>query len=118
LPPTSFRPNVTIGTLSLAVCLPLLGRTRDLHPLDYAHVGRTTKRGCAIDGHSLLKNLVRKSGLLQCACVGSLNHCFAGIEVNLHATIQCTAGLGVVGSDGAVLAKTLASLDLLCAYAK
>jgi len=25
------------------VRLPLLGRARDLHPLDYAHVGRTTK---------------------------------------------------------------------------
>ncbi|MCR5821004.1 MAG: hypothetical protein K6F94_08695, partial [Bacteroidaceae bacterium] len=41
LPLTSFRPNVTVGTLSLAVRLPLLGRARDLHPLDYAHVGRT-----------------------------------------------------------------------------
>ena len=41
-PLTSFRPNVTVGTLSLAVRLPLLGRARDLHPLDYAHVGRTT----------------------------------------------------------------------------
>ena len=30
-----------IGTLSLAVRLPLLGCARDLHPLDYAHVGRT-----------------------------------------------------------------------------
>ncbi|MBR2206856.1 MAG: hypothetical protein IJ898_11040, partial [Prevotella sp.] len=47
LPLTSFRPNVTVGTLSLAVRLPLLGRARDLHPLDYAHVGRTKKRGCA-----------------------------------------------------------------------
>ena len=44
LPPTSFRPNVAIGTLSLAVRLPLLGRARDLHPLDYAHVGRTTPK--------------------------------------------------------------------------
>ena len=35
---------VTTGTLSLAVRLPLLGRARDLHPLDYAHVGRTKKR--------------------------------------------------------------------------
>ena len=26
-----------IGTLSLAVCLPLLSHTRDLHPLDNAH---------------------------------------------------------------------------------
>ena len=43
LPLTSFRPNVTVGTLSLAVRLPLLGRARDLHPLDYAHVGRTKK---------------------------------------------------------------------------
>ena len=41
LPKTSFRPNVTIGTLALAVRLPLLGCARDLHPLDYAHVGRT-----------------------------------------------------------------------------
>ena len=41
LPPTSFRPNVAIGTLTLAVRLPLLGRARDFHPLDYAHVGRT-----------------------------------------------------------------------------
>ncbi|MCR5819966.1 MAG: hypothetical protein K6F94_03320, partial [Bacteroidaceae bacterium] len=44
LPLTSFRPNVTVGTLSLAVRLPLLGRARDLHPLDYAHVGRTRYR--------------------------------------------------------------------------
>ena len=44
LPLTSFRPNVTVGTLSLAVRLPLLGRARDLHPLDYAHVGRTSSR--------------------------------------------------------------------------
>ena len=43
LPPTSFTPNVAIGSLSLAVRLPLLGRVRDLHPLDYAHVGRTKK---------------------------------------------------------------------------
>ena len=43
-PLTSFRPNVTVGTLSLAVRLPLLGRARDLHPLDYAHVGRTSSR--------------------------------------------------------------------------
>ena len=46
--PPSFRPNVAIGTLSLAVRLPLLGRARDLHPLDYAHVGRTKKgRACS-----------------------------------------------------------------------
>ncbi|WP_218049254.1 hypothetical protein, partial [Bacteroides acidifaciens] len=44
LPPTSFTPNVAIGSLSLAVRLPLLGRVRDLHPLDYAHVGRTYKK--------------------------------------------------------------------------
>ena len=30
--------------LSLAMCFPLLGRTRDMHPLDYAHVGRTTSK--------------------------------------------------------------------------
>ena len=48
LPLTSFRPNVTVGTLSLAVRLPLLGRARDLHPLDYAHVGRTSKGATAL----------------------------------------------------------------------
>ena len=45
LPQTSFRPSVAAGTLSLAVHLPLLGRARDLHPLDYAHVGRTIVKG-------------------------------------------------------------------------
>ena len=48
LPLTSFRPNVTVGTLSLAVRLPLLGRARDLQPLDYAHVGRTSKGATAL----------------------------------------------------------------------
>ena len=54
MPTASFRPNVAIGTLLSAVRLPLLGRIRDLHPLDYAHVGRTTvqatpKTGFAFD---------------------------------------------------------------------
>ena len=44
LPTTSFRPSVAAGNLSLAVRLPLLGCARDLHPLDYAHVGRTKQR--------------------------------------------------------------------------
>ena len=43
LPQTSFRPNVAIDTLSLAVRLPLLGRARDLHPLEHDHAMRTRK---------------------------------------------------------------------------
>ena len=54
LPLTSFRPNVTVGTLSLAVRLPLLGRARALHPLDYAHVGRTKKGPAQTDRSFLL----------------------------------------------------------------
>ena len=45
MPPTSSTPNVAIGSLSLAVRLPLLGRVGGSHPLDYAHVGRTERIG-------------------------------------------------------------------------
>ena len=30
--------------LPLAICFPSLGRIRDLHPLEHAHAGRTSKR--------------------------------------------------------------------------
>ncbi|MGP4041000.1 hypothetical protein ACTWP4_14045, partial [Gracilibacillus sp. D59] len=30
--------------LLLAMCLPLLGRTQDFHPLEFAHAGRTKKK--------------------------------------------------------------------------
>jgi len=30
----------------LAMCLPLQGRTRDLHPLEFAHAGRTKNGVC------------------------------------------------------------------------
>jgi hypothetical protein len=62
LPQTSFRPSVAAGTLSLAVHLPLLGRTRDLHPLDYAHVGRTKKKRNLYDSASVVLELMKISG--------------------------------------------------------
>ena len=42
LPPASFRPHLTMDPLPLAVCLLWSYRTRDFHPLDYTHAGRTT----------------------------------------------------------------------------
>ena len=65
LPQTSFRPNVAIDTLSLAVRLPLLGRARDLHPLDYTHVGRTTANPCNSESYTDLVS--------DCYCLLSLN---------------------------------------------
>ena len=41
LPPASFRPHLTMDPLPLAVCLLWSYRTRDFHPLDYTHAGRT-----------------------------------------------------------------------------
>jgi len=70
-PLTSFRPNVTVGTLSLAVRLPLLGRARDLHPLDYAHVGRTRRSDKLSICLSLLLCVRIVSTLVLLSC---LNH--------------------------------------------
>ena len=41
MPPASFRPHLTMDPLPLAVCLLWSYRTRDFHPLDYTHAGRT-----------------------------------------------------------------------------
>jgi len=56
LPPIWFlfvRPEICLGLpldstslwtpLPLAMCLPLQGRTRDFHPLEFAHAGQTKK---------------------------------------------------------------------------
>ena len=45
LPPASFRPHLTVDPLPLAVCLLWSYRTRDFHPLDYTHAGRTPLSG-------------------------------------------------------------------------
>ena len=42
MPPASFRSHLTMDPLPLAVCLLWSYRTRDFHPLDYTHAGRTT----------------------------------------------------------------------------
>ena len=47
MPPASFRPHLTMDPLPLAVCLLWSYRTRDFHPLDYTHAGRTPLSGCA-----------------------------------------------------------------------
>ena len=41
MPPASFSPHLTMDPLPLAVCLLWSYRTRDFHPLDYTHAGRT-----------------------------------------------------------------------------
>ena len=51
MPPASFRPHLTMDPLPLAVCLLWSYRTRDFHPLDYTHAGRTPpkpQRGLSI----------------------------------------------------------------------
>ena len=47
MPPASFRPHLTVDPLPLAVCLLWSYRTRDFHPLDYTHAGRTPLSGFA-----------------------------------------------------------------------
>ena len=43
LPPASFSPCLTTRTLPLAMRLPLLGSSRDFHPLTHAHAEHTKK---------------------------------------------------------------------------
>ena len=43
LPPASFSPCLTTRTLPLAMRLPLLGSSRDFHPLTHAHAEHTEK---------------------------------------------------------------------------
>ena len=62
LPPASFKPHLTMDPLPLAVCLLWSYRTRDFHPLDYTHAGRTPLSGCAglLHGkacHTILRSL-------------------------------------------------------------
>ena len=49
LPPASFRFSLTTDTLALGYVIPLLGLTRDLHPLDNAELTKTPAARC-IDG--------------------------------------------------------------------
>jgi hypothetical protein len=51
--------------LSLAVHLPLLGRARDLHPLDYAHVGRTIVKGSVRLNRSFFCAYMRLSNVFR-----------------------------------------------------
>ena len=62
MPPASFRPHLTMDPLPLAVCLLWSCRTRDFHPLDYTHAGRTPLSGCTglLHGkacHTILRSL-------------------------------------------------------------
>ena len=60
-------------TLSLAVHFPLVGRVRDLHPLECAHAGRTKKTspGAVAPRDAQTKTAASYSPALHCSTIGA-----------------------------------------------
>ena len=54
LPPPSFRFRLATDTFGFGYGLPAAGRSRDFHPLERAHAGRTTDRKGAMQNIILL----------------------------------------------------------------
>ena len=67
------RLNVAVGTLSLAVHLPLSDRTGNLYPLDYAHIGRTKRREPRrlLSRALSVKKAASYSPALHCSTIGA-----------------------------------------------
>ena len=81
LPSDSVSPRTP---LSLAVAFPLSGRLRDLHPLEYAHAGRTSNsRPETLDGYLFYTYLLTRMVIPHNRSVGFLFYRTNGVDLRL-----------------------------------